>query len=314
MKKKLYIHIGAHKCASTTIQKNLAANEEILAEQGVRVFLKKDIFPSTLDQLFKKIARNDFADDAEYQSLADASKADMNNILSDLGGEERALISYEGFLGGSYLDRSESLYPNSGKALEAIREITADYDVKIIFLVRQQPGFIESCYLQQVKEWRGIKFGEYLRRIDLYQMSWLKIAEQIENIFGRDNMLIYPFEEIKKGTEPYLRKILSYVVEGEFGADIHIRERSNSSLTKEGVKEIYRINEKIVRAGLSPEEAQKVRNENKKRIFNMKGRRAEYMNKFVADKIIEHYSEDNKKLFERYIKELSADYYDQKTS
>lgn len=243
MAKRICLHIGAHKCASTMIQANCLKNiNRIHHDLGLR-YIKSEQRGNSFYTLFLQIASRlfDFNDEKLFDDRIKKARENFNTIIKKYR-DDKIFISWEGFLGHCGMHKYGSLYPYTKYYFKALKEITKDHDVKIILVIRRQDEFVESCYLQQIKECQILTFSDYMKAIDIKNLSWLTIVNQIEQWVGRDNILIHPFEEIKKGSRRFLDTILSFASgKDSSNLDINIIDGANPSISGKGVELALKI-------------------------------------------------------------------------
>lgn len=169
MKSRLFIHIGTHKTGSTAIQRALKAGEkECLGEGLVRLnchelLTKREWSPEDKSELQFWLRYN-----RERHS----------------GASHRFLISSECLSGDPMTG-----YDNAPMLASRLRELTRDFDVKIIVFLRRQDDFIESLYTQKIHEGNSMTFGDFLDGIDPETMNWHKLLESYALQFGRENII-----------------------------------------------------------------------------------------------------------------------------
>lgn len=133
-KKKLILHIGTHKTATTTIQNALAAARNRMAEQGIWfAHTDREPFPRLNKHCstYRAVMSTDAAFDMEFSIF--------ERELED-SGCETLLLSEEGF--------SEAHYDNFAK----FGRLTERFDLSVICLLRRQDQFLESVWNQYCRE------------------------------------------------------------------------------------------------------------------------------------------------------------------
>lgn len=215
--RKLFIHVGTHKAGSTTIQRFLGDNEDLLVGHFYHF-------------------RNSYHLGARFmKNLVDIRDVPvLRQQLNDLGhlsGHDRLFFSGEGFFG-----RPDDGYANGGRCAALLRECTADFDVRIIVIVRQQIPFLESLYQQAVKQggWTS-SFGRYLDSVPWQRFDWnALITEGYERAFGRENVTVIPFESFSSPNANPVWRILEML--GLPGDHLGPVPRYNVSLSRKGLE------------------------------------------------------------------------------
>ena len=176
MARTLYLHIGAHRTATSSIQEFLQANFDALLGQGV--FHPYGV--ARHNDLMKKI----FSGARKVEDIARTldSRATQRNPAID-----RITLSDED------ISMREDL-----TALAAFRE---HFDVKILFSLRRQDLWLESWYRQNVKwQWDPLlahcSFNDFMaRRETFHWIDYDAFLKKLEALFGRENILLSVFEK-----------------------------------------------------------------------------------------------------------------------
>ncbi len=163
MKPRIFIHIGTHKTGSTAIQRALLSGAKGL----VRLLYHEDISRASwgTEDVQRLVAL------FHSHKTADAST--------------KYLLSNERFSGEPL-----SGYADAQMMAERVRDITADFDPKIIVYLRRQDDFIESMYTQMIHQGGSLSFQAFLQQIQPERMNWHRLLETHSGVFGRENMIV----------------------------------------------------------------------------------------------------------------------------
>lgn len=279
--KKLIIHMGAHKTASTLIQQSLWQQSDQLRAQGVDFQGKESyamggelmndspLLPERLEELSKMLA---------------ASECDT------------VLWSCEGFVGNFY-----EHYANQEQVLADLAIITKDVTVEWVLYVRRQDDFIQSLYQQMVKEGRAPNFNDYQQSIANHPFDWNLICERIAKYFPDSTHHVFPYEIIYGDSGATINALCDVMnVQLEVKADI-----VNPSLSPLGMQlaklapympsgKLRYIYRRLLQAGF-PKHQQ---------------RGHALLNEDERVELLEAYAKSNRILFERWIKDDHwRDYY-----
>lgn len=163
---KIYLHIGAGKCGSSSIQHYFSKNP-ILNERTKYGCIEADGKIITGDLITKKSEKNVFD---YYSSVSIKNLKDKNQTLEHLRklskSTDKLILSNEGWL-------------NELSEIEAIKDIFIDFDVEVIFIIRSPLEWLNSAWWQ---------WGAWT---NLDHHTWLKL--NIENILWHDK-----YKEIHK--------------------------------------------------------------------------------------------------------------------
>ena len=295
--KKLYLHIGAHKAASTTIQKNLIENRELLLERdGVRFLSRHDLSNSSFIEHFKNLSRRKGLQESEYRKSLEVARSSIVETVNEFN-EEEIFISWEGIFGHSALDIYEGIYTHVERVAESLVYIADKIDIKVLLIVRRQDEFIESCYLQQVKERRTITFDEFTDKININNISWYEITKVLDKYLG-EKIKIVPFEYIKDvGTRSFIEFVLFVLTGREILLDgFSITEKSNPSYSQYGVEMALELLPK-----LNKESQVKVGKMLFNELGNDKFKKARFFSNFNRSILLEFVQKDNTSLLDEYI-------------
>lgn len=238
---KIIFHFGAHKTASTHLQKNLQLNNNLFSKYRIKYFrfhelpkLRKEAI-----MLARKINEKHF--DIKY-----SMKYINNRIESDINGAECAIISYEGALGNMITQRHSDIYSNAEKLIEIYKEILHNHDVIPIYSIRDYYEFLHSSYKYLIKNGLSLSctFEEYLQnKNNLSPNRWTKIVESLSNTFGQENVHVIAYEDYKQNFKEIIRSMITLT-----GQKINFNELKfevrpqNKGSTKEVIDYYYNFN------------------------------------------------------------------------
>lgn len=173
--RRLYLHIGNHRTATSSIQSFMANNAKALRQKGVLYPYNTPRHLKLMNQLFDgSKTPQEVAKDLEFR--AESKPMDIHSIL--LSDED---ISCR-------------------RDLSVLAKFRDYFDVKVIFCLRRQDLWLESWYFQNVKwQWRPalchLTVDEfYNRRDDFPWMDYKAHITHLETLFGRENVLLNVFE------------------------------------------------------------------------------------------------------------------------
>lgn len=173
--RKLFLHVGVHRTGTTSTQKFLRQNFDILRGRGY-------LYPFGVarhEDHVRRMARGnlsvaDFADD--LQRRADSHATGIHSVI--ISDEDMSCI------------RDFSLFA----------PLSRQFDVRVVVSLRRQDLWLESWYLQNVKwQWQPalshLPFAEFMDRRD--EFFWIDYAERLahyEAIFGEGSVVASVFE------------------------------------------------------------------------------------------------------------------------
>lgn len=188
-RKKVVIHIGTYKTATTSIQHALYFNQDAhrnirYLKAGMNHGLKKHLklYDSLIDDGFN----------TERRTKSNYTRIKENMIQEIETSEESTFV----------ISEEELSYPDS-KIAEGLKFLKEIADVYVVMLVRKQDKFLDSLYRQFIKEpARNMQytFDEFCqdpvvcKRADYHYILSLWIR-----VFGEDCVFSHDFDEMKKG-------------------------------------------------------------------------------------------------------------------
>jgi len=180
MSKKIYIHIGRHRCATTALQNFLNKNRVLLCDNGF-VYPDFNSFAShplawSLDFGDKKIKDNFFNNKSEIKGAV------FDTMAEDLKRSENVVLSSEVF--------AET--PNNDP-IEAFARQLSGHTANIIVYLRRQDHLIESVYKHWVM-FQGYKKG-ICDLIPIMNLNHYALLDRWANVFGKRSLIVKAYEE-----------------------------------------------------------------------------------------------------------------------
>ncbi len=169
-KKRLFIHIGSHKTATTFLQNSFARNQDVLDDLGILYPKAGRVFQAhfRLTWALRSPEHQDaeIEDVPEWAALFDEFDASPHDIC---------VVSSEEF--------SFRFDPSR---LEALRN---RYDVTIVYYLRSPDSFMESFYNQFVKDFgtrETRRIDTYMAEQDLHFLDTSRVLRPWSETFGKD--------------------------------------------------------------------------------------------------------------------------------
>lgn len=169
----LYLHIGAHRTATTSIQRFMHHNRDPLIARGY-------LYPFGVARHFD-IANRVLSHDLPAPDLA----SDLHERMLK-NGTNRVVLS----------DEDICMRPD----ISAFAGLAEVFDVRIVFTLRRQDLWLESWWSQNIKgQWNPDlahkDFASFIR--DRAQFHWIaydNYITRLEKTFGRENIILNVFE------------------------------------------------------------------------------------------------------------------------
>lgn len=190
--KDIYLYIGAHKTASTTVRRLLMGNSTELAARGVKLVARKTIVESSFFAHLTKVISGTAAADVAAVSAGDL--AELRGFVD--GPYSRVLMTSEDMFKRLPL---KNFYDNIGLGLRLIQQLLPEDRVHVVLYTRNQPAYVESCYLQLVHLGRALTFSRFTGQKGLPDhLRWKKVCDEISAVVGPERLIVKPFEIIRK--------------------------------------------------------------------------------------------------------------------
>ena len=219
--KKVIFHVGAHKTATSLVQKYLRDKPEDFAPFGVRY-----------------ISRSCANDYVGWGSILEKSpQLIRNRVAKELSMEGTKIVfaSHENTIGKPFVKGVEGLYPRAHKNLLALKNALDKYDVSIVLSIRPQLEFLQSYYLQTVHQGGYATFSEWTSKLSIDTLSWLPVINSIRDVFGEHSLTLIDFREIKAGQKEFL-KMFFQRVDSSIKLKPDYRPHRNPSISEQGLK------------------------------------------------------------------------------
>ncbi|THH38733.1 hypothetical protein E4Z66_03965 [Aliishimia ponticola] len=177
------LHLGAHKTASTHLERMLRQNVSAHGFSEIRVAKKRDIrdaITSKLDQVKHK------------EELSPELIAGVTKLLRR---KSTIVVSDENILGTTTsLFEKDQFYPNAERRMRRVKRLLAGYDVTVFLAIRNPADFITSSYCEAVRHSGYIPFEDYVDGDDLKKMRWSNLVRRISKAAPGVKICLWQFE------------------------------------------------------------------------------------------------------------------------
>lgn len=241
---QFHIHLGAHKTATTFVQRTLRENAPALAAAGIAapdlVVLRKR-FTARFDRVMRG--------GALAARLFDASlRRDLQSLLPSAPGIGRVLLSDENFLGVLGANtKGRGLYPDAGGRARVLARLAGPGDVHWFLAIRNYADFVTSAYLQAASHRAAPAFEAYVAAVLAGPRGWADIVDELVAHSGAGRVTVWTYERFRDDPVPVFAALVP-------GADLAIATPDeapavNASLTVKGRKVMQ-----LLEAHLTPAE------------------------------------------------------------
>lgn len=291
--KRAFIHIGAHKTASTFLQQNLIHQKERLREQcRLALVTRADLLPSAFGKEIYAVSQYERPD----SGVSDEAAESLRSLLP--GDDSDILMTNEDLI--CHLEIRD-FYQNAEQAVRYLVTALGDYDVHVIFYIRKQTDYFESIYVQLIHLGRRLKFHQFLERASEVDLSWLRAAQGMERALPPGRLHLRTYEQIRDlGETGFYRDFLSLCqVDDPSAFDIDPEftkgRPANRSYGDVGLKIAQRVN-----PILKPKERKLLRRFLQEHFSTADYPRAELLDAEQRQAMEDEYRDSNRRLFERW--------------
>ena len=179
---RILLHIGAHKTATSYMQKKLALNVDLLARRGIHY-----------DPL--EVFRKGFT------PLLNEETTRENDYVKLLNGKARTmalLVSEENIMGvPGDLPREHKYYVRARKRLARTAELFHTDKPEIFLSLREYAGFAVSMYSEYIRHQKFLPFSEYRAIFEASNFSWLDVIDEIFEAVPGARLTVWDFADFR---------------------------------------------------------------------------------------------------------------------
>ena len=176
MARTLFLHIGAHRTATSTIQKFLHSNYQLLASRGI-------------------LQVNGVPRQARLMQAMAVGRVQVPEVVERINRQ----IEQVGQAIHSVILTDEDICCQ--RDLSYLAPFRDHFDVKIIYTLRRQDLWLESWYYQNIKwQWQRklshLTFPEFMNIYqDFHWINYDSYIRHLESLFGKENILLTVHEK-----------------------------------------------------------------------------------------------------------------------
>lgn len=200
---RLLLHIGAHKTATSYIQRRFHLNRKLLAEHGI---IYPDIGPNRAHHILATpwIDIPEIPESYWGPEETGSTGRTKHDAFFEKFTKDYAPLKGTVFLSAEVFSRG---MPQHVDMADLARRLSDFEDVKVVYVVRHQTDYIQSIWLQVAKNGKAGRFDPFLAHaLQKYLASgvWINHHQVIENVlsgFSRDQLILLDYESIRKHPE-----------------------------------------------------------------------------------------------------------------
>ena len=237
------VHLGAHKTATTHLQKSLNAQRGMLLRKQIRYY-----GPGQLRGPGKSIMARFGPDAAHPPSVA------LERMTK---GSRRLVISEENLMGWPHPPRlkyNPALYPRGADQLALLTPAVTGAEVRVFLGVRNFSDFYTSLYSQVLFSGRVRSFERFLRKLDYEGANWVQLVTRLTEVEGVSKVIVWRHEDYPGIAPRILRRLLGW----RLGKAVPLLEtRVHQGLSRHAVAQIMAAGR--AKAAIDPALALKMR-------------------------------------------------------
>lgn len=184
-------HIGAHKTATSHLQRSLEHSADALADVGVRCYGPKNFrLPGrTIRALFGTLPPH-----KEKQR----KRTPREQLERMRKGGHRLVLSEENFMGVLNTPRRQMVerrYPHAASRISDLAESMGIGGMDILLGVRQPATFLNSAYCQMLMGGKITPLDSFQRLNPLRSVDWLSLVTDLRRASGVNRLIVWRYED-----------------------------------------------------------------------------------------------------------------------
>lgn len=197
------LHLGAHKTASTHLQKSLDKNAALLKENDVRYYGPK--YLRHKDHAFLDL----FGLRPDGVSTGDRNGPAQIEWLAK--GARRVVLSDENILGPVF-DRLNPgvLYPQADIRVESFVNAIGDHPVSLFLATREPSSWVASLYSQRVVGGETRSFRKFVGTNKPCALRWSNLVDRLRKVTSLSGIFLWRKEDYPEVAAPVLRRMVGW--------------------------------------------------------------------------------------------------------
>jgi hypothetical protein len=198
---RISLHIGAHKTATSHLQRTLKNNEGFCSDKGL-TYLPNDLFRKYLSPIEKRLKK---------KGLLGRCQTEFHNILEEcIGDQERLFLSEENILVLAKPFGNGHLYPKAEAKFKRVRDLIGPEPINVYLAIRDYAQFIPSIYIEHIRNFKYVSFEDFMGQVDWQCGSWISLIERIAKYCRpEDSLYVWTYEDYSVDPSDVYKKILN---------------------------------------------------------------------------------------------------------
>ena len=192
---RMILHIGAHKTATSYMQRKLALNVDLLRRRNVH-YDPLDI----VRKEFTTILNDRQAQESQWLHELRVTAMSMN-----------VLVSEENIMGvPGDIVREGQYYVWAEPRLKRACRLLGTETPEIFLGLREYAGFTVSMYSEYIRHRQFMKFADYLEIYDKSGFSWIRVIEEIFTAVPGAKLTVWDFANFRKIEKDVFQAMLGF--------------------------------------------------------------------------------------------------------
>lgn len=188
MPAQIALHIGAHKTATTHLQRSLSEQSEVLRDVGVRFF-------------GPPFFRNETSIKERFGLRGDVTAEQAKATFAEMSGAaKRVIISEENFIGtmhNRFAQMAFPLYPQGADRISALADRIAPDGVDVFLGLRNPAHYISSCYGQALMGGHKVVLEDVKTHNTISAIDWADLVARIKAARGVRSLTVWRYEDYR---------------------------------------------------------------------------------------------------------------------
>ncbi len=204
MLKNIVFMIGAHKTATTHLQRSMVASRDALKQHDVAIVPPVPVGSNLLPLI------NMMRDKADPEILQAAASKFLEIHTGDQCNVLLMNENIPGTLGPNMLMAENKLYRFSPKRLKRFVSLFPDHNHVVALAIRNPASFLVSAWQETLKGSTFYPFEDYIKNIDLTQLSWVDMINRIQKAQEQKlPFVVWRYEDYSQVRDALMRAIAS---------------------------------------------------------------------------------------------------------
>jgi hypothetical protein len=192
---RILLHIGAHKTATSYMQKKLALNADLLARRGFH-YDPLETFRKGFTLLLNEETRRE----NDYVKLLNGKAKSMSLLIS-----EENIMGVPGDL-----PREHKYYIRARERLARTAELFHTATPEIFLSLREYAGFAVSMYSEYIRHQKYLPFAEYRAIFEASNFNWLSVIDDIYAAVPGAKLTLWDFSDFRAIEKQVFQAMLGF--------------------------------------------------------------------------------------------------------